>query len=245
MHSNTRRHSGASPLLSTFIPKSCIYSDFDDTVVSRLITYQKRYKQNTGRQKNVLLVLDDLAYSKALKSPVLKRLFLNGRHSNICVILTLQYSLQLSIELRNNIDIAFCGRDSIRASQKRLHEYYFGAFESMPQFTKVLSAVTEKYGFLVAKNNDSSCSNALTDQIFWSRADLSKLPARWRMGKASVWQLDRQYFDAAKMQRIENEEDNADDIQVQSASAAAAVGMQQQQKDTVQMVDKHGASSSI
>jgi len=136
--------SGASPLLSTFIPQSCIYENFDDTVVSRLMSYQKRYKQNTGRQKNVLLVLDDLAYSKALKSPILKRLFLNGRHSSIGtrmlvrsfarsltnvillgIILTLQYSLQLSIELRNNIDITFCGRDSIRASQKRVRTCLF------------------------------------------------------------------------------------------------------------------------
>ena len=124
-----------------------------------------------------------------------------------------------------------------------MHEYYFGAFETLPQFTKVLAAVTEKYGFLVAKNNDSSCSNALTDQIFWSRADLSKLPARFRMGKPSIWHLDRQYFDAAKMQRIENEEDNADDIQVQSASAAAAVGMQKKKESAV--VEMVGASSSI
>jgi len=58
--------------------------------------FQKQYKARTKKVFRIAIFLDDMAFDKkAIGSEILKRIFLNGRHSNFMVVVSLQYAMQV------------------------------------------------------------------------------------------------------------------------------------------------------
>jgi hypothetical protein len=148
----------------------------------------------------VFVVLDDLAFdSSIMKKPVMRYIFMNGRHLNIFLIFSSQYVADLGPPaIRANIDVLVVCREAIQANRFRLYNMFFGVFDTFEDFNKVLNACTENYGVLVLDN--TKLSNNPTDCCFFWKA---KMRDDFKMGSHSFWKFSKT--------RIRKDDDDEED----------------------------------
>jgi hypothetical protein len=165
----TATHSSAETLRQVF-PPSLIYENGYDFDKASLLLSQAKENVKNGKDRAGLLLLDDVAFQdKVMKSDTMKELHLNGRHAKITLMSTTQYCLTVSPLLRANIDYVCVMADNVIANRKRLHQFFFGCFETFQQFDIVFKAVTKDYGCLVLDNTDKTGS--LEKSVKWYKAD--------------------------------------------------------------------------
>jgi hypothetical protein len=114
--------------------------------------------------------MDDCLSSKGewAKDKTIYDLLFNGRHYHIMYILTMQFPLGITPELRGNFDYVFLLADDNIGNQKRLYEHYAGAFPNFEAFRQVFVQLTDDHGAMVIVKRDSKPE--LTDKIFYYRA---------------------------------------------------------------------------
>jgi protein-tyrosine phosphatase len=148
-------------------PEAVIYNEFYETVLESLIDVQR----NSSKKLPITIVFDDIIYSiKSRNSKVFKELLMNGRHNNITLILSLQYCMGLSPDLRSNIDYVFSLKCvSNKSSQEKLYKTFFGIIPKFSDFQQVFKSCVDDYGAMVLDN--TSRSNKIEDNVFWYKAD--------------------------------------------------------------------------
>lgn len=173
--------------LSSFLPKSLVHTSYDPGVVSKIYD-QQRKQSRRSKPQNVMLILDDCMWKKsAFNGEVMRRLFFNSRHYNICIMLLAQYCMDLGPAIRGNIDLIFVARDLVVNNREKLYKNFFGIFDTFQKFDRVMSRVTENFTFLVLCNNDVR-SNRPEDVLFYYKAALD-LP-RFCLGRKIYWKMD-------------------------------------------------------
>ena len=170
-----------------FIPEIFVYDDFDGPALEKLLERQKKAAKK-GNMKRVFVVLDDLAYDNSImKKPVLRYIFMNGRHLNIFLIFSSQYVADLGPPaIRANIDVLLVCREAIQANRWRLYNMFFGCFENFEDFNKVLNACTENYGVLVLDN--TKISNNIEECVYHWKA---KVRDDFKMGARCFWRFSK------------------------------------------------------
>lgn len=163
----------------TLIPDLYIHyeynSDFIKGVFSRQKSMIKKHEDYKNKKLSVdpraFLVMDDcLASSKDwVKDKWMREILMNGRHSKIMFILTMQNALGVDPQLREQFDYVFLLRCNKINEQKKIYEHFAGVFPSLQVFRQVYDSLTQDFGALVI-NNKSNSSNLL-DNIFWYKAD--------------------------------------------------------------------------
>lgn len=116
------------------------------------------------------LIMDDCLSSKGSwmrDKPVLQMLF-EGRHYKIMYILTMQFPLGITPELRTNFDYVFLLAEDFYSNQKRLYDHYAGMFPDFKTFRDVFMEITKDHGCMVIVNRGAR-SNFL-DKVFWYKA---------------------------------------------------------------------------
>jgi hypothetical protein len=165
----------------SIVPELYVYNHFNKQAIERLLEQQRRAKVSGKHVHPVYLVLDDLMYDKKfLNDKLVRYLFMNGRHFNICMFITAQYLVDVPPGLRANIDYVFVLRDNVH--RERLWRNIFTIFPSLDMFQKAMDACTQDYGALVLDNN--SASTRISDCVFWYK---SKLGRKFRMGTDDTW----------------------------------------------------------
>ena len=106
-------------------------------------------------------------------------------------MLTMQYCMDLSPDLRANIDYVYILRENIIQNREKLYKNFFGIFPSFDMFNQVMTACTENYECLVLDN--TSKSNKIEDVVFWYKARLHH-PGDFRIGNAQYWNCHRQNY---------------------------------------------------
>ena len=109
---------------------------------------------------------------------------MNGRHWNIFFMLTMQYCMDLSPDLRANIDYVFILRENIIQNREKIYKNFFGIFPTFDMFNQVLTACTENFECLVLDN--TARSNKIEDVVFWYKAKLHP-PGTFKIGHPSLW----------------------------------------------------------
>ena len=165
-----------------YIHEACIYYEFDKNVIENIMEKQKELGSEYERkgedfkkhpEHGVGILLDDLSYDKAImKNKCFSEIFKNGRHTNIITIIVFQYITDIHPSQRDNADYVFVSSQNKKDGVDKLYKYFFGMFDKVADFKKVLDKCTENYGMLVLDNN--SRSNRIEDQVFWYRADVNK-----------------------------------------------------------------------
>jgi len=185
-----------SPMFQFFFPKLFIDDELSDEKLSAILDSQdkalkacrKRMGTLTGKspENNMLLVLDDMMSDEDIwkKSKAFKEIFIAGRHSNLMLILTLQYVLGIPPPLRSNVDYAFLFATDSQADMKKLYENYATIIPTYDMFKKIFLACTEDHGCLVI--NRSTTSNQLTDKVFYYKANPRGTPP-FKFGSKSFW----------------------------------------------------------
>ena len=173
--------------LSSFIPRSLIHKRYKPEIVHKIYSMQQKHSKK-DRMQNVALIMDDVLYEKGqFNGELIRKLFFNGRHYKLLIMLLAQYSMDLNPSLRGNIDLVFVARDLVFANRERLYKNFFGIFPSFSSFDKVMQKVTQNYTFLVLVNNDAR-STKPEDVLFYYRAK-AELP-EFRLGKKIYFKYD-------------------------------------------------------
>lgn len=154
------------PFFKNFFPDSFIYQYYRPEIFDKILRRQTRMKRKLEQKQaegksfdpRLLLIMDDcLASSKTWShDESIKEILYNGRHYHITYILTMQFPLGISPDLRSQFDYVYLLYEDNINNLKRLYEHYAGIFPTLQSFREVFSQLTDDYGtmVLVKRGND-------------------------------------------------------------------------------------------
>lgn len=171
----------ANEFFQNMVPSKLIHDKYKPEIVTNVIRRQMGIKQKRNEDKKsrggnssidprAFLILDDCLYDAKswINEESTRYVFMNGRHIDLMTIITMQYPLGITPNLRTNVDFVFILRENILSNRKRIYENYAGMFPTFEMFCGFMDQCTENYECLVICNN--SPSNRLEDQVFWYKA---------------------------------------------------------------------------
>jgi energy-coupling factor transporter ATP-binding protein EcfA2 len=174
--------------LGDFLPAACVYDDFAEEAVGRMLKYQKKNVKRSGRK--MFIIMDDCAYdSRTLKGKNIREVFMNGRHRKIFIVNAVQYMMDVPSFLRGQVDYVFAMRDNIIDQREKLWKFFFGMFSDYKDFSTVMDNCTEGHNCMVMDNTVKS--NTADDCVFWYSAN-PELP-RFQMCDDVYWELDKKF----------------------------------------------------
>lgn len=175
-----------------FVPDLFIYGDYDREAIERVLGRQKQLI-GAGSSKappGAFILLDDCMYDrKFMKDTCIRQCFMNGRHWKLFFMLTMQYCMDLTPDLRANVDYVFILRENVIQNREKLYKAFFGIFPTFDMFNQVMTACTENYECLVLDN--TSKSNRIQDCVFWYKA---KVRTGFRCGSPQFWNFHKKNF---------------------------------------------------
>jgi len=176
-----------------FVPDLFVYNDYSSEVMEKVIQRQKKLLRSNSKDPGVFVLVDDCMYDKKMiRDKCIRGIFMNGRHWNLFFMLTMQYCMDLSPDLRANIDYVFILRENIIQNREKIYKNFFGIFPTFDMFNQVMNSCTENYECLVLDN--TSKSNKIEDVVFWYKAKLLK-PGDFRIGNDSYWNCHKNKYD--------------------------------------------------
>ncbi len=175
------------------VPAECIRTEYDPQVLKDFIDAQcERINEATTRfyvqhdrirtpverqafmiEHRAFVVLDDAFYDRARlnRDRTLQRLFMNGRHFNIDVYITLQRLLDLNPMLREQIDVLCFTKILIRTVKEKLYNHYFSFINTLAAFETMLHNATQNYGALVLRQLPTA-HYRVDDHLFTYRGEV-------------------------------------------------------------------------
>lgn len=170
------------PFFANFFPDSFIFYDYKSEIIERLVRRQEvimeKYKEKKKLGKRIdpraLIIMDDCLASKGtwMRDQPISELLFNGRHFFLMYVLTMQYPLGITPELRCNFDYIFLLAEDSFSNIKRMHEHYAGMFPNLDSFRQVFMQLTENFGCMVINNRGSRKS--IFEKIFQYKAPTIK-----------------------------------------------------------------------
>lgn len=193
----------ANEFFQHMVPSKFIHDKYSPEIIMRVIKRQMNVKQNRNRDKTTrggsssmdpraFLILDDCLYDSTwIKEESTRYVFMNGRHIDMLTMITMQYPLGITPNLRTNVDFVFILRENILGNRRRIYENYAGMFPTFDMFCTFMDQCTENFECLVICNNVNS--NKLEDQVFWYKA--ADHPP-FRLCDQSLWVDNREFKSA-------------------------------------------------
>ena len=171
-----------SKFYGKFCPDSFIHYEYRSELIEVLLERQTKmiakavakYGEKKKCDPRMILLMDDCLASKGawMRDRPIMELFYNGRHKQITFILTMQFPLGISPELRANFDYIFLLAEDYMSNKKRLYDHYAGMFPHFSVFCDVFEALTKDYGCMVISN--SGARNNFLQKIFHYKAEIIK-----------------------------------------------------------------------
>lgn len=161
-----------------FFPNSYIFYEYKSAIIKRLLFRQQimikkmKEKEKNGKKLDAraILIMDDCLAEKKkwVNDPYLKEILMNGRHKHITYVLTMQYALGITPDLRSNFDYIFLLAEDFITNLKKIYDHYAGMFPDFGSFRQVFKQLTEDFGAMVIKNRGARAS--LLDKIAFYKA---------------------------------------------------------------------------
>jgi hypothetical protein len=171
----------ANEFFQHMVPSKFIHDKYEPGIVENVLKRQMNVKQTRNSDKKArggnsnidpraFLILDDCLYDAKswINEDSTRYVFMNGRHVDLSTMITMQYPLGITPNLRTNVDFVFILRENILGNRRRIYENYAGMFPTFEMFCTFMDQCTENYECLVICNNVAS--NRLEDQVFWYKA---------------------------------------------------------------------------
>jgi hypothetical protein len=175
-----------------YVPDLCIYGDYDREAIERVLARQKKIINKSQSDNGAFILLDDCMYDKKfMKDTCIRQCFMNGRHWKLFFMLTMQYCMDLTPDLRANVDYVFILRENIVQNREKLYKSFFGIFPNLDMFNQVMTACTENYECLVLDN--TSKSNRIEDCVFWYKA---RVHSNFRVGSPALWRFHQKNYNS-------------------------------------------------
>lgn len=199
-----RFHSGVavSPTLDSrkefeqFMPSCFIHSDMNLDMIQDLIQIKQELQKTYDRGehddfRNIFLLLDDCSYDKKkMNSKEMAELLMNGRHSKIFTVATLQWMKDLEPRMRENFDYIFLFQADSKETREKLFEMFGSSvFENFDEFDSFYKRVVCDRRILVFDR--TSKSPRFEDKVFFYKAKEHKDP--FYVGVRSYWTYGHYY----------------------------------------------------
>lgn len=161
-----------------FFPKTYIHYDYKSEIIEKLLIRQqvmiekrkKKEKKGIKLDSRAFIVMDDCLSKKGtwMKDQPIQELLYNGRHFELMYILTMQYPLGITPELRGNFDYIFLLAEDFVSNLKRIYDHYAGMFPDFNSFRQVFLQLTADFGCMVVANRGARAT--FLEKIFWFKA---------------------------------------------------------------------------
>ena len=184
------------------IPKEFIYTEWVPDKVSEIFKTQEDTKKAGLPMENVFIIIDDCSFDTSIfKDKVMRRLFMNGRHYNITILISTQYLIDMPPGLRSMVDYVFSCIEINEANIKKLYINFYGCVPTFKMFRNVFSQCTTNFECIFV--NTLSRSKDYIDALRWYKAAVHK--ATFHVGSNTFWLTARKMREAAKQK---NKRDN-------------------------------------
>jgi hypothetical protein len=135
------------------------------------------------------LIMDDCMYDNTwTRDKNMRYLFMNGRHIQTMLVISMQEPMGIPPSLRTNTDFVFIFRNNFLNMREKLYKQWAGMFPDFDTFCQVMNQCTENFECLVIDNNAKS--NKIEDQVFWYKARY-ELP-EYKLCSPIFWQKQNQ-----------------------------------------------------
>lgn len=145
-----------------------VYDELDLDAIERFYKRQKIAKKHLKNPWAVLVIDDCTDEPKDLNSPIFRRMYKNGRHWKMWLILSLQVALDVKRFIRTCTDDVFILREPNILVRKSIWENYAGIIPDFNTFCQLMDQITEEYHALYIKNN--SQTNNWKECVFYCKA---------------------------------------------------------------------------
>ncbi len=166
-----------------FFPDTYIHYEYQSSIITKILDRQTQMidKQKSKKAQGInidartYIIMDDCLGDKKswVRDPPILELLFNGRHYQIMYILTMQFPLGITPELRTNFDYIFLLKADFISEQKKLFDHYAGMFPTFDAFRQVFNELTGNFGAMVIDNRRKA-ANPLERLFFYRAPDLSK-----------------------------------------------------------------------
>ncbi len=179
------------------IPEKCIIEGLNDAVLESLYDRQRTYKtkQSQGKKTgniNLLVIMDDCLSSGLRNNKLINEVFYEGRHLNICFIVTSQDVKGIHPAATSNSDVAVCFNVRSERDKEALRTKYADVFKNNDDFGDLLEKVTALQYHCVAFLQ-AYPHLPVEETVFMGRAEK---PEPFVMGSRKLWYgAERQLID--------------------------------------------------
>jgi hypothetical protein len=160
---------------SEFFPDSYIHYDYKSETIEKLLYRQDimiekqidNQKDGINIDPRAFILMDDCLSKKGawMKDQPIMELLFNGRHYRLMYLLTMQFPLGITPELRCNFDYIFLLAEDFYSNLKRLYDHYAGMFPTFDSFRQVFRELTNDFGAMVIVNRGARKS--FLEKIYW------------------------------------------------------------------------------
>jgi small nuclear ribonucleoprotein (snRNP)-like protein len=204
----------ANEFFQLMVPSKLINDKYKPEIIENMIKRQLLIKTQRNNDKKInggssnidpraFLILDDCLYDASwINQDSTRYVFMNGRHIDLMTIITMQYPLGVTPNLRTNIDFVFILREMYINNRERIYKNYAGMFPTFDIFCQFMDQCTENFEGLVICNGVQS--NRIEDQVFWYKA--SDHPP-FKLCDDSLWR-DNKPFSSAMLATDEYSSEN-------------------------------------
>ena len=190
---------GSNAFFSKIVPQMFIHDEYTPMILSNLVKRQKNLGvritkdiAETGRTNidpRTFLIMDDCMYDNTwTRDKNMRYLFMNGRHIQTMLVISMQEPMGIPPSLRTNTDFVFIFRNNFLNMREKLYKQWAGMFPDFDTFCQVMNQCTENFECLVIDNNAKS--NKIEDQVFWYKARY-ELP-EYKLCSPIFWQKQNQ-----------------------------------------------------
>lgn len=173
-------------MLRDCMPSSSVYDRYVPSKVDQVVRVAQHFA-SLGKKRRILLCLDDCLYDRnVLRSPSIREIFFNGRHLGITFIALAQYCMDVSPDLRTQIDYLFVMKENIVSNRQKLWKYLFGCVQNFDDFSAIMDRCTQNYECLCLDNTLNS--GAVQECVFWYKACLDV--NAFRLGSSVYFSMD-------------------------------------------------------
>jgi hypothetical protein len=180
---------GANSFFQNFVPGIFVHSPFQIESLTHVWNKQKDIvlRQKLGQidedvDTRLLILLDDCAFEKKLlASQIIREMFLNGRHYNLTLIITLQYLIDLCPAMRANCDVGFFLKENIKSNRVRMYTHFAGFYPDYKMFEAVFESCTNNYECFIVDNTVNSTRHE--DIVSYYKGG----DADFKFGPPSLW----------------------------------------------------------
>lgn len=179
----------AVDMFKEFVPNAMVYRTINLKAIIKTVQYARILAEKNANRR-VLLVMDDCMGDKKLfHDPIFRDIAFNQRHLRLTFAVSMQYCMDFGPDLRTQVDYCFVFQENIISNRRRLWEYFFGMFEDVDSFSKILWRCTRNFECLVLDNTKNTENFA--DSLYFYKANPNMPP--FRLGREVFWMLSEYY----------------------------------------------------